>query len=609
MPSPPIPRSSSPKTPTIIPPPSSRSACSARSQPKLSYRRLGNFIIPGRKSSDSCSKHSDLTEQGLEAHNRRHAPILHNTITAHEKNSKCSPYYKGLTDASLVINRERFASSPGRESHAITMATSSSSSLSSFMLRMQGWSSCFTFKSLNPTTSVPLINHNHPTFSSYSISTKTPTSTSVKEMNLNKAEKPLRERVSESSTTPSRDTNEFVWADKYQPKTLKEFICNRDKVIQLQGLVEEGGCRNFIFEGPPGAGKRTMICAMLREEFGPDTVQTREASMVFDLKGELISSIKVNVKESVQHVEVNVSDLKGYEKHVILELMKEKQSKLSNKGLQSNPDNSKAIILCEADKLSTDTLLYIRWLLERYKGLNKVFFCCSDASKLQPIKSLCTVVQLFPPSDEEIVKVLEFIAKQEGVELQQKFAENFANKSKNNLRQAIRSFEASWQMNYPFKDDQQILTGWEDVITNIAKKIIQEQSPKQLYIIRGKLQNLIEHDVSPEFIFKSLVEELKKHLDVGLHNCIDNLYGDYNIDDRRMFDDEKPFVFARSSRHEEIGKRLNDPVRKNAEHFFKIEEFIAKFMSKYKTEVTHNRSEQQDTGQPHIRSSANVGLI
>lgn len=45
----------------------------------------------------------------------------------------------------------------------------------------------------------------------------------------------------------------------------------------------------------------------------------------------------------------------------------------------------------------------------------------------------------------------------------------------------------------------------------------------------------------------------------------------FQIDDRRLFDDEKPFVFARSSRHEEIGKRLPDLVRKNAEHFFKIE--------------------------------------
>lgn len=59
------------------------------------------------------------------------------------------------------------------------------------------------------------------------------------------------------------------------------------------------------------------------------------------LQGELISSIKVNVKESAQHVEVNVSDLKGYEKHVILELKRETQSKLSD----SNPDNSKGRLI------------------------------------------------------------------------------------------------------------------------------------------------------------------------------------------------------------------------------------------------------------------------
>lgn len=61
-----------------------------------------------------------------------------------------------------------------------------------------------------------------------------------------------------------------------------------------------------------------------------------------------------------------------------------------------------AIILYEADKLSTDALLYIRWLLERYKGSKKVFFCCNDVSKLQPIKSLCRVVNLLPPSDKEV---------------------------------------------------------------------------------------------------------------------------------------------------------------------------------------------------------------
>ena len=61
-----------------------------------------------------------------------------------------------------------------------------------------------------------------------------------------------------------------------------------------------------------------------------------------------------------------------------------------------------AIIFYGVDKLSTDAILYIKWLLERYKVYNKIFFCCSDVSKLQAIKNLCTVVQLLPPSRTEV---------------------------------------------------------------------------------------------------------------------------------------------------------------------------------------------------------------
>ena len=48
------------------------------------------------------------------------------------------------------------------------------------------------------------------------------------------------------------------------------------------------------------------------------------------MQGEAIKSIQVNVTKSSQHVEVNLSELKGYEKHVIVELMEEKSSKLAN---------------------------------------------------------------------------------------------------------------------------------------------------------------------------------------------------------------------------------------------------------------------------------------
>ncbi|KAJ4825842.1 hypothetical protein Tsubulata_023352, partial [Turnera subulata] len=647
MPSPAIPRSSSDPFLSCSTtasaagrarlPPSNRSACSSRSS-KSSYwlawsniNKLGSFVLPGRKSTDSSSRHSDLTEEGLQAHNRRQEAII---LNVDDKNAKCSPYYKGLTDATLTINRERHhylpqSSSPGRESHATTVATSHSLS-STIIFKMQEWGSCFSFsyksapkEKENSTVAaasapITLTHLNHSYASSCPPASRTPLeerkNTSHCALSAVEEEKPLRERVVITSKPPAPATpvtidisdddkketllqvgQDFIWANKYQPKALKDFICNRDQAIRMQGLMREVDCNHFIFEGPAGVGKRTMIWAMLQEAFGPDRVQTREECKAFDLKGEPIGSINVRVKVSSQHVEVNLSDMKGYEKQVIVDLIKETHNERSNNVFQSKLENCQAIILYEADKLSTDALLYIKWLLERYKGFSKFFFCCGDVSKLQPIRTLCTVVQLFPPSKiEVIVEVLEFIAKQEGIELPHQMAEKIADKSKNNLRQAIRSFEATWHNGYPFTKDQEILTGWEDDIANIARNIVQEQSPKQLYIIRGKLQNLIEHDVSPDFIFETLVGELKKHLDDPFQHQIESLYKDYNGNDgNHVLENGSQLLFLRS-RHEEDGKRLNDHAKTKVHHFIRIEEFIAKFMSFYKLSVSNTKVVQQD---------------
>ena len=55
------------------------------------------------------------------------------------------------------------------------------------------------------------------------------------------------------------------------------------------------------------------------------------------------------------------------------------------------------------------------------------------------------MIKAFPFLTLKIAKVLEFIAKQEEIELPHQLAEKIANNSKNNLRQAIHSFEATWK--------------------------------------------------------------------------------------------------------------------------------------------------------------------
>ncbi|XP_022147144.1 probable replication factor C subunit 3 [Momordica charantia] len=305
-----------------------------------------------------------------------------------------------------------------------------------------------------------------------------------------------------------------------------------------------------------------MIRAMLREAFGHQAMEIKEVVRVFDLKSEMVGRIEVKVRESSHYVEVNLSQTKGFEKQVIVQLIKETHSPLP-----CNHSNCQGILLCEAEKLSNETLMYVKWAIERNKGCSKIFFCCSDVSKLLPLTSLCTLIHLSPPSKQEIVEVLEFVAKQEGFDLSTRLAERIADNSKNNLRQAIRSLEASWNKSQLFEEDEnQLLTGWEDDIADVAKKIVEEQSPKQLYIVRGKLKKLIEHDVSPNFIFRTLVDELKKFLDEELQRRIEGLYADYNKIE------EKTFVSDQQGNGEEaVAKVLHDPMRKNVHHFMKIE--------------------------------------
>lgn len=55
------------------------------------------------------------------------------------------------------------------------------------------------------------------------------------------------------------------------------------------------------------------------------------------------------------------------------------------------------------------------------------------------------------------MEVLEFIAKQQGFDLSKRLAERIADNSKNNLRQAIRSLEASWKKRLGIKLNSQII--------------------------------------------------------------------------------------------------------------------------------------------------------
>ncbi|KAM3409292.1 hypothetical protein ACQJBY_001949 [Aegilops geniculata] len=392
-------------------------------------------------------------------------------------------------------------------------------------------------------------------------------------------------QLSVESTAAAED--QYVWADRYRPSVLGEFICNKAVADELHRMVTERQCNHFIFEGAQAVGKRSMVLALLRDAFGPDNLKIEELTKRIELKGEIAKHIDVKVKISDHHVEVNLADLHGYEKYVITTLLNES---IPPPDLICDHANCKVIVVHDADRLSSDLQHYVGWFLGRYAGCNKIIFSCSSSSNLDAVEHLCKVVRLKPPSFDEIIKVLEFIATQEGIDLPHGLASRIAASASNNLRQAIRSFEATWKASYPFTKDQPILTGWEEEIYDVAKKIMEEPSPKQLYLIRRKIRKMIEHNVSPYFIFCHLVNELKRDRDEDFQNSIDELALELNQNQQcKEYKSQDTISDKRAINIE--GFAVEGPDQGEAiQCFIKIEEFTVRFMSFYRSLITKNSS-------------------
>ncbi|OIT34160.1 hypothetical protein A4A49_10103 [Nicotiana attenuata] len=386
MPSPSIPRSKSvpyniseaqnSPTNSLIIPPSVRSSKSADSL-KPKWPKKANELIS--RKGGSSSKNSNLTADNLEEFNKR------NAIQEEKRYSARSPYYKGLTDSSKLINRQKLLaefSSSGKDS--ISASSASSSSKSSLASKVQEWSASYfvrkgkeerTSSSLNTSTG----NKNIQDSSSETKDKGVIRTTIGEELGidrkgvrrssrksthrLSKSDqgKPLRERAPEMQTnivvlppapappitlpqklsipsppptplifqtslqdeeieaiplpasptqttedeknttkeqditSPEQKDKRFKWADKYRPNALKDFLCNRNTALELKAL------------------------------------------------GEAVPSIQVNVMESKKHVEINLAETKGYEKHVIVELINERKHKASIRSAPCHPDDCKGI--------------------------------------------------------------------------------------------------------------------------------------------------------------------------------------------------------------------------------------------------------------------------
>lgn len=112
-----------------------------------------------------------------------------------------------------------------------------------------------------------------------------------------------------------------LWVDKHRPTSLSKLSLHGDVTNKLLALAASEEIPHLLFYGPPGAGKKTRVMALLREIYGAGMERVKLEHRSFQVSSS--KTIEVTTLGSNYHIECNPSDAGNSDRFVIQEVIKE----------------------------------------------------------------------------------------------------------------------------------------------------------------------------------------------------------------------------------------------------------------------------------------------
>jgi len=298
----------------------------------------------------------------------------------------------------------------------------------------------------------------------------------------------------------------LLWVDKHRPKTLDETDYHPELSSRLKRMAASGNPPHMLFVGPSGAGKSTRVHAFLRELYGPgvDAIKV-ETKSVAPNPNTPSNTVDIQVVVSNYHLALTPSDVGNKDRAVVMQLIKE---------VAAHPplgaQTFKVVVIDEAGTLTGQAQAALRRTMEKYMKTCRIILLCDSASKIiPPLRSRCLAVRVGAPSNEEVQGVLQKVAAKESLQLAPPFAAKISQKADRDLRRALLILESVHAQGSQFTKDTPLpQEGWEAAVEKIARKILQEQSPKCAMEVRGMLYELMAACLPSEFILKQLLARL-----------------------------------------------------------------------------------------------------
>lgn len=270
--------------------------------------------------------------------------------------------------------------------------------------------------------------------------------------------------------------DEFLWVEKYRPKTVADTILPADLKQTFQKFVDQKEVPNLILSGGPGVGKTTIARAML-EEIG--------ASYIV-INGSMNGNIDT-LRNEIKNFASTMSFVGG----------------------------RKYVILDEADYLNPQsTQPALRNFMEEFSANCGFILTCNFPNRIiSPLHSRCSVIQFKIAAAEKPKMAAGFfhrvqdILKKESVEYEPKVVAQLLAKYFPDWRRVLNELQRYSAVG---KIDSGILTNITEVST---KKLIQALREKDFTTMRKWVAEHQDEDASS--LFKKLFDTASEYLAAG----------------------------------------------------------------------------------------------
>ncbi|MDO8481014.1 MAG: replication factor C small subunit [Nanoarchaeota archaeon] len=272
-----------------------------------------------------------------------------------------------------------------------------------------------------------------------------------------------------------------MWTEKYRPKRFADVRGQQDIVQRVKAFVEKKNMPHLMFAGPAGVGKTSLALVVARELFG--------------------DSWRENF------LELNASDERG------IDVIRNKVKDFARtRALGDVP--FKIIYLDECDALTKEAQQALRRTMENYTQNCRFILGCNYSSKIiDPIQSRCAVFRFKPLEKEDLHKILDAIAKEEGLKIDPAAKEALIKVSEGDVRKLENLLQASATTDNHIKEETIYAMASAARPVDIQRILKLAYEVKFIDARNALLDTMLKDGLSGLDVIKQLQQELW-HLDI-----------------------------------------------------------------------------------------------